>query len=386
MIKKTLIILFILATLTAITLNILSRKAPEFLRGSLERALNKKVVIQSIEYQFPWVFELKGFEIQEKEPFLGEHAFYADQVRLEVSPLSLSNKRLIIHKIEVENADIVIRKFQGDLFHALSNTLKTAVEETAEGTLAVSGAPLPPSQIPLEIHRFYIKRSHFKFMDYEVEQNGFVIAFQEIDATIRDIRLPVSAHKTFYDIKAVMPQGREQKAAEIAASGWTQFAGSETDANFSLRGVFLPYFRPYYAQVTSATIEDGYVDTRANVRIQNKDLTASVDIEMIGLLFRAYEEEDQLFGLKADELLSFLKDRSGKLRFQIVLQWDMKDRSVKLKDVIRKSIERSLKSTVLGNIGNILQKTIERISEKGGFEQAKKDPDGVLNKIKSYFK
>ena len=163
-------------------------------------------------------------------------------------------------------------------------------------------------------------------------------------------------------------------------------ADAETNAQLSFKSVFLPYFRPYYAQVTPASIEDGSLDMRANVRIQNKDLTASVDIEMIGLLFRSYEEEDQLFGLKADELLSFLKDQSGKLKFQIVIKWNMADRSVRLRNVIRKSIERSLKSTVLGNIGNILQRTIERISEKSGFEQARKDPDGVLNKIKSFFK
>ena len=117
--KKILIALLVLAALSAVTLNLLSRKAPEFLRESIERALNKKVMIQSIEYQFPWVFELRGFQIQEKDPFEGEESFVVDQVHLEVSPLSLSSKKLVLNKVQVENANIVIRKYRGKLYGVL---------------------------------------------------------------------------------------------------------------------------------------------------------------------------------------------------------------------------------------------------------------------------
>ena len=68
------------------------------------------------------------------------------------------------------------------------------------------------------------------------------------------------------------------------------------------------------------------------------------------------------------------------------MKWNIADRSADPRSAIRRSIERSLKSTVLGNIGNILQKTIEKISEKGGFEQAKNDSGGVVSKLKNFFK
>lgn len=383
--KKILIALLVLAALSAVTLNLLSRKAPEFLRESIERALNKKVMIQSIEYQFPWVFELRGFQIQEKDPFEGEESFVVDQVHLEVSPLSLSSKKLVLNKVQVENANIVVRKYRGKLFHALSDTMKTVGEDT--GIVQAGGSVKgEAARMPLDIHKFFIARSHFKFIDYDVEQNGFVVIFDGIDAKIRDIRLPFSSGRTYYDLSARLVQGRGQKAAEAKISGWTEFADISTDVNINMSGVFLPYFRPYYAQVTPASIEDGFLDLRTNIRILNKDLTASVDLEMINLLFQSYEDENQLFGLKADELLSFLKDRSGRLRFQIVVKWNIADRSASPRDAIRRSIERSLKSTVLGNIGNILQKTIEKISEKGGFEQANNDPGGIVSKIKSFFK
>ena len=242
------------------------------------------------------------------------------------------------------------------------------------------------SRLPLDIHKLVMNHSHFKFIDYDVEKEGFAVMFDEINAKINGIRLPFSSNRTYYDLNALLVQGRGQKGAQVKVSGWTSFAGIDTDANLSMSGVFLPYFRPYYSQVTSADIEDGYLDARTNINILNKDLTASVDLEMINLLFQSYEGENELFGLKADELLSFLKDRAGRLRFQVVIKWNIVDRSTHPRDAIRRSIERSLKSTVLGNIGNILQKTIEKISEKGGFEQAKNDPGGVVNKIKNFFK
>jgi len=151
------------------------------------------------------------------------------------------------------------------------------------------------------------------------------------------------------------------------------------------QGVFLPYFHPYYAQVTQAGIEDGYLNSKANIHIEKNDLTLNVDAELVNLLFRSYEEGDQLFGLKADEILSFLKDRSGRLKFQVVVRWNIADRSVRAKDVIRKSIERSLKNTVIGNVGNILANTLQKIGEKG-LDKNTEDVSGAIKKIKELLK
>jgi len=53
--------------------------------------------------------------------------------------------------------------------------------------------------------------------------------------------------------------------------------------------------------------------------------------------------------------------------------------------VIRKSIERSLKKTILGNIGNLIENTIDKIEEQG-FEKTKSDLESKIKKIKDLFK
>lgn len=365
--------------------NILSQRAPGLLRGAIEKSLNKKVVIRSIAYHFPGVFELEGFEVQETQPFAGETSFTVERVRLGVSLLSLSKKRLIIDKIEVENADIVIRKYRRELIHAFSGAAPQAKPEASTEESGATRGKTTAVSMPLEIHEFILKDSHFKFIDYDVDQNGFVVLLDQINGEVKNIALPFSSVKTSYQLSASLPQGRDQRAAQIKITGWTEGKSFDTDANFNVEGIFLPYFRPYYAQVTAAAVEDGYLNAKTNLHIEQKDLTLNMDAELVNLLFQSYEEGDQLFGLKADEILSFLKDRSGRLKFQAVARWNIADRSVVAKDVIRQSIERSLKNTVIGNVGNILENTIQKLGDKN-IDKTKEEVEGTLKKIKELLK
>lgn len=365
MLKKILIVLAILAVGIVSSVNLFSKKAPEFLRSAIERALNKKVIIQSIGYHFPGTFELEGFEVKESEPFSGETSFYVDHIRLSVSPMSFSQKKLIIDSIDVENAGIFVRKYRGHLVHALSNAMKRNPADASETAVNDSGNTVRTA-LPLEIHEFNVNKSNFRFIDYDVDANGFVIALDAISAKVKNVHFPLSANKTFYDVTARLPQGRDQQPAVIQISGWTAFSSKDTDAHVMIQRIFLPYFRPYYAQVTQASIESGYLDTRMGLRIENSDLAMNADLEIAELLFGNYELDNQLFGLNAEEILSFLKDQSGRLKLQITARWNLADRNVRAKDVIRQSIERSLKNTVLGNVGNILGNVIQRL---GKFKQ-----------------
>ena len=382
--KKIILAILILAVLIAGGVNYFSRRAPDMLRRSIERSLDKTVKIQNIEFNFPWNFELSGVEIRDnREPFKGEVCFAVDKVHLEVSPLSLSQKDLIISRMEVEEATIVIRNRGGKLYHALSDAMlsKPALSGRSEESVhAVSAAALP-----LEIHQFRLAGGKFQFLDYDVQSGGFVIALDHIQAVVNDIHLPSQDKKTFYRVEAQLPQGRGQKSAELKMSGWTVFSDYDTDSIGTVSNLYLPFFEPYLAQVTPAKIQDGYLTSRSSIRIDKKDLTANVDFEMNGLYFQSYEDGEQLFGLKAEEILAFLKDVAGRLKFQIVMQWNIADPHIKKRDVIRRSIERSLKKTVLGNVGNLLEDTLKKIGDRG-IDASKEDWEGALKKVKELFR
>jgi len=390
MIKKILIAIVLLAMAGMAGAGIFARKAPGLLREAIEKSLNKKVQMGDIYYRFPSSFEISGFKVLENAPFEGETSFAVDSMRLKVSLTGLSKKALVIEKIDVDKASIVVRKIKNKWVHALSDT-------DAEG----QGAPSPPSVesrvpsqtsgdkgLPLAINEFRLSNGSFRFVDYDVDAAGFVIALDTIEARVRDILLPLQNQTTSYDVSARILQGRERLPGDLRLSGWTRFSDLETDARLEARRVYLPYFRPYTGQVTQADIAEGGLSVKTVLKIQNKDLTANADFEIVGLIFRQYESDNELFGLNADEILAFLKDSSGRLKFQISVAWNLADRSVKSRDVIRRAIERSLKVTILGNVGNIFSHTIKKFGEKDEKIQLgeKKDKlEQALDKIRNYF-
>ena len=382
--KKIILIVLVLAVLVAAGINYFSRKAPDMLRKSIERALHKTVKIQNIEFNFPWNFELTGVEIRDnREPFSGELCFSVDKIHLEVSPLSLSQKDLIIDRVDIAEALIVVRNRGGKLYHVLKDA--TLSDPVVSDSAQEPGVAPVATSLPLAIHQLRLANGKFQFMDYDLQPGGFVVALDHIEAVIKDIYLPAKEDKTSYRVEARLPQGRDQKSAALKMSGWTIFSHYDTDLILTAHDLYLPYFQPYLAQTTSAQIQDGYLNCRASMRVDKKEITANADFELNGLYFQSYENGDQLFGLKAEELLSFLKDVAGRLKFQIAVKWNANDPTVKKSDVIRRSIERSLKKTVLSNAGNILENTLKKIGDRG-LDSSKEDWEGALKKVKELFR
>ncbi len=380
MIKKILIAAFIFAAALVFAVNIFAKKAPDLLRESLQKSLNKKVNIGSIRYDFPGTFFLESFEIEEDKPFEGEISFYADRILLQVSPMSLSRRALVIDRIDVENAKVFMRHLDGRLTHALSKVVQKTQASSRPGSSDGQKSSVGDG-LPLEIKQFHLADSQFKYVDFDLQKGGFVIAFDQIQADLGNIRLPESRTPTSYRIQARLLQGRDQRPAMLRLEGVTRFGDYNTDARWDIQGVHLPYFQPYYAIVTPALIEEGLLDSHARVRVEHKDLSADIGLEIRELAFGNYEEGNELFGLKADEILTFLKDSSGKLKFQVSVNWNLTDRSVRLHEVIRRSIERSLKQTVLGNVGKILKTAIRHVSEEG-VEKTKEDLEARIKKLK----
>ena len=383
LIKKILIPIAVFLVLVFIAAGVLAHKAPDMLVQALEKSLGKRILIRALQYHFPGVFELEGFEIKETREFAGETSFSVDKIRLDVSSLSLSQRKLIISVIQVENAEVIVRKLGGKLVHAFSDAGKK--ETSSASVLSRSSTETNHDTLPLIIQHFILKNSHFKFIDYDIKPEGFVIALDNIDSLIEPIELPFTTANTRYQISANMPQGPDKKPARIEITGRTRFKTADTDAEITIQSAYVPYFQPYYNQMTQASIESASLDSHINLLIEHNDLTLTAEAAVFDLKFRVYGTDDQFFGLNPDEMFAFLKDRDGNLRFQIVSKWNIADPNLKPKDVIQKSIERSLKKTVIGNVGNILQKTLQKMGEQG-LDKNKESIEAGIKKLKDIFK
>ena len=374
-VKKLFIFLIVLAIGAAFSVSILAQKAPGILKNSLQRALGREVNIRSVEYHFPWMFELQGFEVMEaKGPFKGDPSLLIDDLTLRISPASFSKKMLVIHRVEVENAKIIMRKWYGHIFQPLMDAWKPGgPEESLTGQTSNNAAK--GTTLPLEIRHLKLKNSQFQFLDYDADENGFVVAFDGMQGEVKNIVLPASHQKTSFSVQAAVSQGRHESPARAQFSGWTKFGTKDTEAVFSVKGLHLPYFSPYYRKITQSVVAEGYLDLKSVARIDSRYLSADFGFEFSNLHFESYESENLLFNLKAEEILSFLKDSSGRLKFQVPVRWNMADRSVRFHQVMRKGIEQSLKKTILGNFGHAIENAIQ-----------KDDLEGTLKNIKNLFR
>ncbi|GEM_PF-936414 len=376
MIKKIVLILLLVAAATAGAAGVAYRKAPGFLRQSLTDALGKTVRIRDVRYRFPATFRIEGFEILEGAPFEGETAFSVSRMNLTLAPMAALKGRLVVRRAEVDGAEVVLRKSKDRFYHALSEAIRPASNKPA-----LPGSPDSPSpderkeRTTLVVREFVLNGGQFRFVDYDVQEGGFVVEFSSIRALVHDASLPPRDERTSYRVNAELVQGRDRVRGKVELQGVTRFDTLDGETRLDATGIQLPYFKPYASRVTPADIREGELESRAAVEIRDKKIQLSADLTLTGLLFQDYEAGEELFGMKADEILSFMKDSAGRLKLSIRTGWNLADPSVKASDVMRRAIGRSLKATVVGNAGTLLHRAIQKYGE---VEQAETpNPSGM---------
>lgn len=378
--KRILLILIVLVMAAIVAASFAVRQAPTWLRTALESALGKSVQIREIDFQFPTTFVLSGVMIAEKDgPFAGEPEFAAESVRLTAVPTGLRSRQIAIDEIEVRDASVTVRKSGGRLYHVF---LKRAAPGTAVAAPA-SAAPSVERTVSVGLLRLIDAR--FQWADFDIGERGFVFDAQGLSAKVSGISVPASERKMSYALQGRLLQGRDQKPAEFDVKGSTSPQTLDTDARVELKGAHLPYFAPYLARVTAAQIQEGYLDVQSNVRVRSGEVAAEAELAFTSLFFGSLEGGSQLFGLSAQEILDFLKDSSGRLRIPVSVRWNFRDRDQRLRDAVRRSVEASLKRTVFGNMGALLEKAIVGLGEKG-FEAPQETTESVLKKIKDFLK
>ncbi len=376
--KKVILILAVVAAAAAAGFFVLARQAPALFVSILEKELGKKVTLEGIRYQFPSGLHVRRLAVIEKGAFEGESSLYVENVDLAINLPALLNREIQITQIQIDNPQIIIRKTGGRISHAF-----TPSETARPASAAPADAPQSPSKpaepVAFSIGHLVIKNGIVRWIDYDVVREGFAVQIQEIQADIKDFTLKIRNQRTTYDFEAAVVQGRDRHPARIEAKGWTNALNADTDAAMVVQGLWLPYFAPYYQQVTPATLQDGTLDLKATALVLNRDLEVNAHAEISNPVFTSFEPDGGLFGIDAPSILGLLKNRSGRVPLDIVVRWNMADASMTFERVLRKSIADSLRATFFNNIQNVVENTLEKYSQDpDGF---KKDWKSLINKI-----
>lgn len=383
MLKKIIILLIVLGIAAFAALNVLSKNAPELLRGAVERALGKRVTVGDIDYRWPGHFVLSRFVVYEDSPFASEIAFAVDRLELEVDMGALRRQVLHIRRVDIAGAKAALRKKGGVVYHFLSAALRPSPPSGVSGDASAT----PAAGLPIRIDRVRLEGCEVRFMDYDVRQDGYALVLETLTGELERVELPPGREWTTYDLTGRLVQGRSARPADGAFRGRTRLSDAETDAVLSATGVWLPYMAPYLSRLTAAQFDEGRFDLRADMSISGGVYNANLHIELSQLHLREAEPGDQVFGVGSEQLLSYVRDESGYLRLRLPVQWDLRDASAKPYEVLRSSFQRALKDLVLSRIGTIAVESVLKTPDTIPSKEASKNrlEDGV-EKVRDFLK
>lgn len=361
MLKRLLILAVVLLLAGLLGLAWVVRKLPDLAVQNIRQTLGREVSIGVLRVDFPLRLRMDRLLVTENEPFKGEPAFYVERVEASVDAWEfLTSKKIVFTDVTLVRPRMIFRKTGGKLYHAFR--IRPSAAPAASPANAATSRPSVP---PLRFDRIRVRDGEAQLMDYDADAKGFVVTLLRLSADLDDLTLPSDGSRLAFKAEGFLSQGRETPPARLTVKGhWTRET-LEGRSELELSGVQLPYFEPYYRNVTPSRISDGELDLVATADSPNGILTSNSNWKLRRLTFDRSEPGNELLGFDANLIRNILADDAGNLGLDLVVTMDLRDRSTRFRDVLRNSIRRSVKATFLANFDTAVKNTVERIASDG---------------------
>lgn len=365
MLKKIIFALTLLTVLALLSTAFVARKLPDLAVRNIRQTLGREVAIGSLKVRFPLRLEMDQLTVTENDPFKGEPAFYVERAVASVDAWELLTARKVrFTDIELTRPKLIFRKTAGKVYHAFR--IRPDAARGASGAGPGTPGSAPAAGIPpLKFEHVKVRDGRLQFMDYDADRKGFVITLLRITGDLKDLALPADGSRLQFDLEAFMDQGRDVPAGRLKLSGHWRRESLEGETSLSLQGVHLPYFEPYYRQVTPSRISDGELDLVASARSPRGVLAAHSKWTLRRLEFGQAEPGNELLGFDANLIQGILAGDDGILHLDLELEMDLRDRSTPFREVLLQSLRRSIRATFLSNFDSVLKSTVDKITEKG---------------------
>ncbi len=361
MVKKLLITAVLAALVGALAVALAARNLPDLVVRNLRQTLGREVSIESLRVRFPLRVEMNRLLIAENEPFKGEAAFYVERAVASVDAWTfVTSKKILFTQLELTRPRVIFRKSLGKLYHAFRiRPAGSAAADAASGTAGPARRGVVP---PLKFDRVLIRDGEVQFMDYDADRKGFVVTLLRLSADLHDLALPSDGSRLAYTVEALLDQGRDTPAARLKLEGDWIREKLEGRTSLQLTGVSLPYFEPYYRTVTPSRISDGELDIVASAQSPAGILTANSKWTIRRLTFDKSEDGNQLMGFDANLIRNILANDAGNLTLDLVMEMDLRDPSVPFREVLRRSLHRSIRATFAAYFESTVRNTVNQIA------------------------
>ena len=225
-----------------------------------------------------------------------------------------------------------------------------------------SGAPAKPMEVA--IGRIRLEDGVVELFDATVAQPPHRIRLEQIQATLKDIRVPSLKGKSGLDVAAIVKGVQRDGKAKV--TGWAEVATSDCSIETELRALDLLALQPYIVKSTSAQVQKGTMDLTMHTDVSQNRLKAPGQVVISDLQFGPGHGAGEIFlGVPRDAVLSSMKSRDNKISLSFVIEGDLSNPQFSLNEAFAMRMAAGLAST-LGVSLEGLARGLGTLGIKGG--------------------
>ncbi|CAB3627211.1 DUF748 domain-containing protein [Achromobacter pestifer] len=239
----------------------------------------------------------------------GQAGASAKRVVLEPEWSAFLHHEAVFNSVVVEGFDFaVVRSGDGDM--QISPALQAALR-TGDGS---DGKPR--RNMPIRIAELVLRDGRLDFEDAVVAKPPHRIPFKNVQARLSPVSVPGDGAHSDMEFSGTVEDNRNGEST-VRAQGWLQVGGTDADMKVAVRNMDIRHAAPYLSEKEASSLTGGAMDLDMHTVIAKRQLRASGTVALRGL---AFSGDGKLFSLPRKAVLAAMKDKTGTVRFDFVLQ------------------------------------------------------------------
>ncbi|WP_334189298.1 DUF748 domain-containing protein [Noviherbaspirillum sp.] len=314
--------------------------ATKELKSQVEQALGGDGEIGEIVVGWSAI-EVLDVRIRGPKGWPAQDALRASRIVIRPDLLGLFSARIHIPSITIDQAYLsVLRSRDGKL------KLLPSLLDRQAGTKDTQSAASPTVTIgKIELHD-----GALDFYDATVRQPAHRIRLERLEAKVEDLRVPSLDGRTRIRLDGTVKG--VQRNGKLAIDGWAELASRNSEIRTRLQGVDLVAFQPYLIKASETGVRRGALDLTIKSTVRNNRLHAPGTVTLIGLeLADGGGSMGTFMGAPRQLVVAALKDRSGRISIDFVLDGNLSDPRFSLNE----SLSKRIGTAVAGGLGISLE-------------------------------
>ena len=304
------------------------RYATGVLKSQVEAALGENSEVDEIVVGWSNIV-VSGVRIRAPKGWPAAQTLSAEKITItpDLRGLLSDRSKVHIHSIKVDDAYLSVLRTREGKVRLLPGLLeKPAAADGGSG----EGKPA----ISVIIEKIELRGGALEFFDASVKQPAHKMRLEQLQATLKDLKVPELTGRTALAIDGVFKGVRRD--GKLAIAGWLELASKNSQIATTLSGVDLITLQPYLIKAAETGVKRGTLDLKLNSTVKNNHLQAPGTVTLTGL--ELSEKSGTFMGIPRQAVIAALKDRNNRISVQFTLSGNLNDPRFSLNDSFAKNI------------------------------------------------